>query len=287
MNIVITGENGYIANQLYQNLSLRPAVNSKLVSVREDLPEFNIGDICIHMAALVHKKESTYSEQDYYKVNTELTGKLALKAKEQGVRHFIFMSTMAVFGVTEGVIDENVVCAPKTLYGKSKYAAEEILLALEDASFKVTIVRPPMVYGPNCPGNYALLSKFSHKLSLFPAIQNKRSMLYVGNLIEMIIHLIEYEDIGIFHPQDSSLICTSEMVEQIRLAQGKPMKLNKFAGKLVKVVFGKTVIYQKIFRDLYYTDKFAGYRNNVYQKYSVEEAIVYCEKGSNTYETSS
>lgn len=284
MKVFITGEKGYISTRLYDELKIK---NENYMvyknSVREEtLNQLNFTDIdvVIHLAALVHKKESSYSENQYFNVNTILTEKLAIKAKCEGVKQFIFISTMAVFGKQEGSINSQSALVPKTLYGKSKFAAEEILKKLQDEHFKVAIVRPPMIYGPKCPGNYALLSKLSKKTFIFPLVENKRSMLFIDNLNEFIYQLIQNRDSGIFHPQDPQYINTSSLVYEISKAYGKYIYFSKIAGKLLKILIGKKTIYNKIFGDLYYAEKLSSYKDNSYQKFSLEQAISITERDS-------
>ncbi|KYG90284.1 hypothetical protein A0U40_08595 [[Bacillus] sp. KCTC 13219] len=277
MTILITGENGYIAKQLNQYIT-----NTERVSVRnlteDQFTFFQCKEVMIHTAAIVHKKETLESEATYFQVNTELTYNLAVKAKEADVKQFIFLSTMAVYGDVQGAITTTTATKPVTFYGKSKLAAEERLLALQDEDFKVAIVRPPMVYGPNCPGNYVMLSKLSQKVPLFPKVNNKRSMIFIDNLCEFVNQLIQHEDSGIFHPQDSQYITTSTMVKVIAKANGKAMYLSSFIGKLLKVFIGNKAIYQKVFGDLYYDKQLSSYRNNSYQKYNLEQAIAITER---------
>lgn len=284
MRIFITGENGYISNRLYNELKLK---NENYIVYKKSVREESLNqlsftdiDVVIHLAALVHKKESNYSESQYFNVNTILTEKLATKAKCEGVKQFIFISTMAVFGKLEGSINSKSALVPKTLYGKSKFSAEEILKKLQDESFRVAIVRPPMIYGPSCPGNYALLSKLSKKTFIFPQVENKRSMLFVDNLNEFIYQLIQNRDYGVFHPQDPQYIKTSSLVWEISKVYGNYIYFSKMAGKLLKMLIGKRSIYNKVFGDLYYAKELSSYKDNSYQKFNLEQAIMITERDS-------
>ncbi|MEO4054118.1 NAD-dependent epimerase/dehydratase family protein [Solibacillus sp. CAU 1738] len=275
MKIMITGKNGYIANALKNIL---PQADTVSVKNLDNFSFLHNVDVVIHTAALVHKKETPNSEQQYAKVNTELTIQLAQKAKELGVKQFIFFSTMAVYGKLTGEITEQSNLTPNTFYGKSKLAAEIALLQLIDDQFKVVIIRPPMVYGPNSPGNYALLSKFSKSTLVFPKVENKRSMIYIGNLISLIREIIDNEDCGIFHPQDPQFINTTNMVTEIAKVHNKKVYHTKLGALLLKMFFDRTTIYNKLFGDLYYSPSLSSYNNNSYQKYRLEEAILISEK---------
>lgn len=283
MRVLITGENGYISNELEKYFKCK-SVPFEVIkkSIRVDSLD-NIDligvDIVIHTAAIVHKKETKINESIYFEVNTKLTKFLAEKAKMSGVKQFIFFSTMAVYGDVRGEISNRTVYSPTSLYGKSKLAAEEILQELNSNYFNVAIVRPPMVYGPKCPGNYRTLSVFSRKSPIFPDIENVRSMIFIYNLTEFIYQLVKNHESGIFHPQDSDFINTTELVKEIGIAHKKKIFTNFFVGKLLKKIIGRKAIYQKVFGDLYYAKKLSNYKDNSYQKYNLKEAILISEKG--------
>lgn len=279
MKVLITGTTGYITCSLEKYLTSSHE-NYKLhkQSVRNFSNDFQIPkatDLIIHTAALVHKKETNYTEQDYFEVNCELTIKLATKAKAEGVKHFIFLSTMAVYGTNDRVaeINEHTLLSPTTMYGKTKLEAEKRLLELADDNFIISIIRPPMVYGLDCPGNYALLSKLAKKTPVFPYVQNARSMIFIDNLTEFIRQLIVNKDAGIFHPQDREFIQTSEMVKEIANVHNRKMKLSKTSGILLNKLFRKQQIVLKVFGDLTYSKALSNYRDNSYQKVNFKEAI--------------
>lgn len=279
-NIFITGINGYISKSLKEYLSLKNdqfnIVNKSVRNCGIEHIKFDGVDVVVHSAAIVHKKESVDSESLYSKINVELSQQLAVRAKSQGVRQFIFFSTMAVYG-GNGIISGNTELLPKTYYGKSKLAAEKLLLELEDENFKVSIIRPPMVYGPNCPGNYVLLSKLARRTYIFPEVSNKRSMIFIDNLTEFIFQIIKNNDSGIFHPQDPQLVNTSLMVKEIRQAHNKNIIFTKLGAYALKFLIGKNEIYNKVFGNLYYEESLSKYNDNVYQRVSFKEAIIKTE----------
>lgn len=260
MKILITGKNGYIANALNQWIQQTQAdfcdVDVEMVSVRDKLPDdLSHYDIIVHTAAIVHKNEKKRSVEQYYAVNEALTIHLAEQAKAQGVRHFIFISTMAVFGVKDKmgvpvVIGKKTPCHPITHYAKSKRAAEIGLLALESDCFTVSIVRPPMVYGPNCPGNYVKLQALAGILPVFPFVENQRSILHIDNLSRFIWDRIERREGGFFHPQDKEYANTSLLVANMAKQQGKRVKLSKIMGRMVTLF--RFPIVNKVFGNLVY-----------------------------------
>ena len=245
------------------------------VSVRGFSDKFQLPaatNVVVHTAALVHKKESNYTEKDYFDVNCSLTIELAQKAKAAGVKHFIFFSTMAVYSGTAEIV-ESTPLNPTTMYGKSKLAAERELMKMSDEHFIVSIIRPPMVYGPNCPGNYALLSKLAKKTPVFPMVQNERSMIFIDNLTEFVRQLIENQDEGIFHPQDREYIQTSDMVKEIASVHGRRIIMSRLSGSLLVRLFGKVGVVSKVFGDLTYSKQLSDYRDNSYQIIGLKEAI--------------
>lgn len=279
MNIVITGTTGYVADQLATYLNEFDKVEQ--VSVRNGIDglSFDGIDCIIHCAALVHKKESQLQESDYVKVNTELTLTLAERAKKEKVKHFIFLSTMAVYGNKSGIINESTKLSPKTYYGKSKLLAERGLHELESDDFIVSVVRPPMIYGPSSPGNYSSLRKLAKIIPVFPFVQNQRSMLFIEHLTEFIQQLILHRDSGIFHPQDSWFMNTSLLVKEIAQRNGHSVFLSKKLGSGVLGILGNKCIVNKVLGTLVYDRTLSNYRDNSYQKYSFEEAIFISEKG--------
>lgn len=279
MNIVITGTTGYVANKLAKYMNEFDKVEQ--VSVRNGIDglSFEGIDCVIHCAALVHKKEKQLQESDYVKVNTELTLALAERAKKEKVKHFIFISTMAVYGYESGIINESTKLFPKTNYGKSKLLAERGLRGLESDEFIVSVVRPPMIYGPNSPGNYSSLRKLAKITPVFPLVQNQRSMLFIDHLTEFIQQLILQRDSGIFHPQDSWFMNTSLLVKEIAKESGHSVSLSNKLGDGVMKFLGNKGIVNKVLGTLVYDRALSNYRDNSYQKYSFEEAISISEKG--------
>ena len=210
-------------------------------------------------------------KQLYYDVNYKLTKELAVKAKadmlakqkktgKAGKIQFVFLSTMSVYGIVSGRIYEDTVPAPKNYYGKSKLKAEKVLQKLENEQFKVAIVRPPMIYGKNCTGNYSLLEKLAIKVPFFPKTSNERSMLYIDNLSEFLRLAMEHEVSGIFCPQNREYVNTSEMVAAIRKSYGKSGITILGFDWLLKILAGKINLFAKVFGTLTYDRKMSVYK---------------------------
>ena len=272
MKVLITGKNSYVGKNI-GNFLLYKNMEVKYVSVRNGISEdeFTDVDVVVHCAAIVHKKEAKFAIL-YDKVNYELTVDIAEKAKKKGVKQFIFMSTKAVYGKSEGEINGNTPLQPKTLYGESKLKAEKALEKIADENFKVSIIRPPMVYGRSSPGNYKKLRMLALKLPVFPLVENKRSFIYVENLAYFVWNTISEGKEGIFMPMDSNTESTDTMSKYICSVNNKEIKFSPFLGKMVKKIPLNSL--KKAFGSLYYGNDIA----EVVSFTGFQEAINYTEK---------
>ncbi|MCT7468641.1 NAD-dependent epimerase/dehydratase family protein [Aliarcobacter cryaerophilus] len=175
--LLITGSNGFIGNYFINKYKGKYDIKA-FSFLKDDINSLDCSDIdaVFHLSALVHQMGGASCEE-YERVNVSQTLQLAKKAKESGVKQFIFMSTVAVYGIETGVMNEKSDYTPLTEYGKSKLRAEIELQKLDNKNFKVSIIRPPIVYGKNAPGNMKSLLKLINKVPLLPfgKIENKRS----------------------------------------------------------------------------------------------------------------
>lgn len=259
--ILITGINSYIGDSFADWVSQWP--NEYQLSKwdfrnndwkEKDLSQF---DVILHVAGIAHQKVKGVTDDMYYKVNTDLTLDIAKKAKEEGVKQFIFMSSMIVYGGSSKIGEDKCITpdtkpTPVNAYGDSKLQADLQLFPMSSDRFKVVILRPPMIYGPNSKGNFPLLVKFAKILPIFPNIENKRSMLFIDNLTEYIRKLIEENASGIYFPQNTEYVCTSKMVEEIAKQNGRSIKLTKILNPLLKFMSGKIGVIDKVFGSLRY-----------------------------------
>ena len=257
--ILITGANSYIGTSVEKHLAQWPeeyqvdTIDMVDGSWREK--SFAGYDSVFHVAGIAHQDSGKITEerkQLYYKVNTDLTIETAKKAKAEGVGQFIFMSSIIVYGASakmgeKKVITKDTVPAPVGAYGDSKLQAEKGIEPLNDDSFKVCILRPPMIYGPGCKGNYPLLEKAALKLPFFPDVENERSMLQIDGLSAYLKKMIDTKDSGIHFPQDPEYTCTSRMVKKIAQAHGKEIRLTKMFNPILRFLSGKMVIVDKVF----------------------------------------
>lgn len=256
--ILITGAHSYVGTSFEKWLSQWPdKYHVDTIDMRDGTwreKSFEGYDVVFHVAGIAHRKETKENAHEYYEINRDLAVATAKKAKQDGVSQFIFMSTMGVYGMLTGVITKETVPNPKTHYGKSKLQAEEQIQELSDGSFKVVILRPPMIYGKNCTGNYAKLSAFAKKTPIFPAIKNKRSMIYIDNLCEFIRGLVDLNSFGVYKPQNAEYVCTSELVIEIAKTHEKVVHVISLINPIINLLIDWFNVLGKVFGDLTYID---------------------------------
>lgn len=286
--ILITGAGSYIGISL-ENWLLNSPEKYELTTIDMKDPQwknedFSKYDVVFHVAGIAHSDTGNANEETkklYYKVNTDLTVEVAQKAKDSGVKQFIYMSSMIVYGESGGigekkVITRDTVPTPANFYGDSKLQAEKGIQKLEDDNFRIVILRPPMIYGKGSKGNYPILAKMARKLPIFPDINNERSMLYIGNLCEFIRLIINNQDNGIFFPQNERYVKTSEMVRQVASAYNKKLMLTKIFNPFIRILGKKSQIVNKAFGNLSYSQNMSEYKDN-YQIFDLKESIMKTE----------
>ena len=256
-NILVIGEHSYIGNYFELYCSKQKEYQFKIdkvgaVNVAWKQSDFGMYDIVILVAAIVHRKETDEKGVLYKKINRDMAVEIAQKAKDAQVGQFIFMSTMAVFGDKAEKVTKNSKPKPTTLYGNSKLQAEKKLLKMSSENFIVTIVRPPMVYGPNCPGNFAKLEKLAKYIMIFPKVKNQRSMIYIGTLCQYIEKMIQMPKTGIYHVQNKEYVNTSDMFVKIRKSYGKHTFIIPGFQTIIWFICKRISLFHKIFGDCYY-----------------------------------
>ncbi len=276
--VLITGTNSYIGTSVEKYITEHypEECTFDTVDMRDGTwkeKSFSDYDVVFHVAGIAHSDNGKISEEKaklYYSVNTDLTIETAKKAKADGVKQFIFMSSAIVYGGSSKVgktkmITRDTPVSPANAYGDSKVQAENGIVPLADENFKVCILRPPMIYGKGCKGNYLTLRKFALKLKLFPYVKNERSMLYIENLCEFVRLMILNEESGTFFPQNSEYTNTSEMVKMIAAAHGRKLHLVKGFGWTVRLFGLFTGLAKKAFGSMTYDIAISGYK----QKYTI------------------
>lgn len=284
--ILITGKNSYIGNSFEKWVSDKPEeYKIDKISVRDDSwkeTDFSVYNTVLHLAGIAHVSRDPKLEEKYYRVNRDLTIEVAEHAKEQGVKQFIFMSSIIVYGdstTSNQVIDRNTVPRPSNFYGNSKLQAEKGIQSFQDNCFNIVIIRPPMIYGKGSKGNYPKLAKAARKLPVFPDIENQRSMLHIDNLCEFIKLMIDNNEFGLFFPQNKECVKTSEMVKKVGEFYGKNIKLTKVFNPFLKPLIGKVGIANKVFGNLTY-DHTLSYYNYEYCLVDFQESIEATERRS-------
>ena len=253
--VLITGAGSYIGtsfekyvNDLYPDMLQTETLDMLQVSWRNK--DFGGTDIVFHVAGIAHSDVGKASEEEkarYYAVNRDLAVETAQKAKAEGVRQFVFMSSAIIYGDsapvgTEKIITADTEASPSNFYGDSKWQADKAVRELADEGFTVTVLRSPMIYGKGSKGNYPILAKMAKKLPVFPNIENKRSMLYINNLCEFLAQVMIMGKGGVFHPQNAEYTRTSDMVRMIAEASGHHIAVSRIwnpAVRLAMLIPGK------------------------------------------------
>lgn len=240
MRILLTGANGFIGKNIMDDFKEFDIIPFSLKNNPVSDIDFSDIDIVIHLAALVHQMKGA-PDVEYFRINSDLTFELANAAKNNGVKQFIFMSTVKVFG--EGTKEgqpwnEYSECKPTDSYGKSKLEAENRINTLADKDFHISVIRTPLVYGPGVKGNMLSLIALvkSYKIIPLGGIKNKRTMVYLGNLLSLIKKIIEKNVSGIYIAGDAASLSTSEMVVFISKALCKKRILIKIPLFLIKIL---------------------------------------------------
>ena len=275
--ILIAGANSYIGDSFQAYLKLFPGVyDSKNLDTIDLTPapeHFQGYDVVFCVAGIAHIKETADNRDLYYKVNRDLVIEMAKCAKAAGVKQFILLSTMAVYGKTSGHITKQTSPNPMTADAKSKYLADEAIFELEDKDFYFSCLRLPMVYGRSCKGNYQTLRKVALRFPIFPNYRNRRSMIYIGNLCEFVRNVIDEQKNGLFFPQNAEYVRTSEMVSLVAELNGRHIRLLRIFNwgiSLCRIL--KIKIINKVFGDLTYE------RENTVDRFSFRESIELTEK---------
>ncbi|SFR42195.1 Nucleoside-diphosphate-sugar epimerase [Marinobacter gudaonensis] len=264
--ILVTGANGFVGKALCQHLvahgyRVRGVVrgNQRPVAGVEYAPIHDLASVTraewasmlddvhvvIHCAALVHQMNGVADPDAYYRINTAATALLAEAAADAGVRRFVFLSTVKVLGeFTEPgrPFRADDPPNPRYDYARSKWLAEQALTAVGDRTgMEAVILRPPLIYGPGVGGNFDSLMRLVKKGVPLPlgAIRNKRSLLAIGNLLDVCEQCIQRSQplSGTFLVSDGTDVSTAELVSALARSQGIrvwmvpiPVTLMRMAG---------------------------------------------------------
>ena len=282
--ILITGANSYIGTTFEKYMTNFEGYTIETVDMIDGSwreKDFSGYDTVFHVAGIAHADVGNVSEEikkKYYKINTDLTIETAQKAKKDGVGQFVFMSSMIVFGSKNKIITANTIPSPDNFYGDSKLQADIGIHKLQSDDFDVVSIRPPMIYGRGSKGNYPKLAKLAKISPVFPACNNKRSMLYVENLCEFVRLIITNGGKGFYYPQNREYVKTSQLVKTIASVKNKKVVLVPFVGGLIRLFSAKIKILNKVFGDLAYDKSMSDYADWSYCISGFEESIEKTEK---------
>jgi len=287
--VLITGANSYIGvsfeNYVHENYSSELTIDTvdMIDGIWREM-DFSSYDVVYHVAGIAHADVGNASaeiKEKYYIINTDLAIETAKKAKADGVKQFVFMSSAIVYGDSAPYGKTKRITAdtkprPTNFYGDSKWRADKGVRELADDNFTVTVLRPPMIYGKNSKGNYPTLAKLAKKLPVFPDVQNERSMLYIENLCEFLCQVMIRGEGGIFWPQNAEFTRTSDMVRLIGEVSGHKVRVSRLYNWVVALAAmmpGKArVLTNKAFGSLSYDQSISLY-NFEYQIVDLEESI--------------
>lgn len=283
--VLITGANSYIGTT-FENYIKANHPDEMVVETVDMIDgtwrekDFSSYDTVFHVAGIAHAdtgKVSPERQAFYYRINRDLTVETAQKAKQDGVKQFIFMSSAIVYGESAPIGKTKVITSdtqpsPANFYGDSKLQAENGILPLQSENFNVVVLRPPMIYGKGSKGNYPVLSKLARKLPVFPYVKNARSMLYVENLCAFVRLMIVNKEQGIFHPQNAEYSNTANLVKMIAKSHGKRIWVVKGFGWALKTMSHLTGLVNKAFGSMTYDMQMSEYKDD-YRVCTLQESI--------------
>lgn len=278
--VLITGAGSYVGESVRKYiLSTSSDFEIDAVDTMNDAwkgADYGKYDVVYHVAGIAHVNADPKMEPLYYKVNRDLTIEVAKVAKAAGVKQFIFMSSQIVFHESQSlkteVLTQDTKENPNGFYGDSKLQAELGLHQLEDENFKVCILRPCMIYGPNAKGNFPRLAKLATKTPVFPCWHNKRSMLYIDNLAEFVKQTILRQLSGTFYPQNREQADTVEIIRFFAHHAGHKVWISRIFNPLVWL--GSFVLQplNKMFATYYYSPEMSQMDFD-YQLVGFEESL--------------
>lgn len=281
--ILITGANSYIGQSFKKWIdhSNSEEMIIEMISVRDDAwkkMDFGLYDTIINVAGLAHVSTDPNLKEIYYKVNRDLAINLAEKGKFDGVKQFIFLSSMIVYGEKNGLKSPNIISQdtpmnPIDFYGDSKLQADVKIQSLADKEFKTAVIRTPMVYGPNSTGNFPKLLLMAKRNAIFPKINNKRSMIYIDVLSEFLRQCILNDATGVFFPQNEDYVSTSDIILNTRMLLGKKTYFISAFNFLILFFSRRARLINRVYGSKVYSRELSKYEFSYNLNLSLKESI--------------
>ena len=275
--ILVTGKNGSLSTAVADNLRNKNEYIVEQISVRGDAwkaRSFSDIDSIVHIAGVT--PQNAKSTEDFYRINANLTNELAEKCKADGVEQFVYISSMAVYGIeqsmdiTKGTVTKDTVLTPATDYGKSKLQAEEYLTPLERDDFRVAIIRVPSIYGKGKTEYIDQYKYLAEKLPMIPrAFEDRyKSAICIDNLCELIHLIIKSQSAGIFCPDDGQInavdFCSAIYPNK---------KKSKLLGKLIELFLKNNARILDYYGTVCYEKDLANIFDGKYRAFDLEKAI--------------
>ena len=255
--ILITGSDSYIGTSFekYIKDSFADQYMVDVVDMVDDSwrgKNFGEYDSILHVAAYTHQKETKRNSHLFFEVNRDLTIETALKAKNEGARQFIFLSSFSVYGMDTGVIRRSTKPNPVSDYGKSKLQAEDSIIWLSSSSFKICILRLPNVYGIRCKGDYRILDDYVRKHFFFPKISNQRTALHIDELVKLIKTVVDKGLSGLFLPQNDERVKTIDLAKKVAEREHKKLYFSYLLALVVVLLMPFVKTLRRLFGNLTY-----------------------------------
>lgn len=275
--VLITGVGSYIGIHIESWLKRFPSLyHVESVSTINDLwqeVDFSSFDVVVDVAGIAHIKITAKMKSLFYSVNRDMTIDICKTAKAAGVKQFIFLSSMNVYGDDCGIVTDVNNVNPSSFYGDSKLQADNIIQKMNDFAFSVVSVRPPAIYGKGCKGNYPLLIKYAKKFPVFPDYKQRKSLIYIDNLCEFIKLLIDNHSRGIFCPQNAEYTSTSEVVRTIAKYSNHKIYFTRLLNPFVWLAIRSFRFVQRAFDEDAYELSLSNYFDGKYNVIPFDESI--------------
>jgi len=276
--ILITGANSFIGRSFIRSSKFKIIEEVSLLQTTPPEIDFSRYDVILHLAAIVHQSRRI-EKNEYFRINRDLCIDIANKAKEAGVKQFIFLSTVKVygeFGNRKEPWNERSHCNPTDYYGQSKLEAENRLTTIESPDFIVSIVRSPVVYGEGVKAKILSLVKLVERFPVLPLgkIKNLRNFTYVENMVAFIDRVIEKKVAGTFIVMDDTPLSTSEFVKQIADGLGRKRVFFKLPELIINL--GKMLMpqyFERIYGSLLLDNQVTKDKLNFTPPYSIETGL--------------